>query len=39
MKRLQLQHLWLALGLAAAGLVAGSLILTAWPTCCRSPMD
>lgn len=30
MKRLQTRHFWLALGLAAAGLVAGSLILTAW---------
>ena len=30
MKRLQPRHLWLALCLAAAGLVAGSLILTAW---------
>lgn len=30
MNRLQTKHLWLALGLAAAGLVAGSLILTAW---------
>lgn len=30
MKRLQPQHLWLTLGLTAAGLVAGSLILTAW---------
>lgn len=30
MKRLQPRHLWLALCLAAAGLVASSLILTAW---------
>jgi disulfide bond formation protein DsbB len=30
MKPLQPKHLWLTLGLAAAGLVAGSLILTAW---------
>jgi len=30
MKRLQPRHFWLALCLTAAGLVAGSLILTAW---------
>jgi len=30
MTRLRPKHLWLILALAAAGLVAGSLILTVW---------